>query len=241
MHPTSVLTTDIKSKLDIRNNEYKSTALRAPTQPLLATSQTIGELCAPRFDASVLYEHSDDLTRQCEGTPQGERIIVHGRVLDSLGAPVRNTLVEVWQSNAAGRYRHDGDIHPAPLDPNFIGAGRVLTDELGAYCFTTIKPGAYPWKNHHNSWRPAHIHFSVFGPSVLQRLVTQMYFPGDPLLQLDPIFNSVPHAEAKHSLVARFDIERSEPEWALAYEFNIVLRGAVLNTDTGLAAAPSQA
>lgn len=227
MSISQLLPLDSQYQVDTHYSAYKSTALRAPTQALQPAQQTAVELSGPSFDASVLYEHSDDLTRQCDGEPQGERIVVGGRVLDALGEPVRNALVEVWQCNAAGRYRHDGDIHPAPLDPNFLGSGRVLTDEHGAYRFTTIKPGAYPWKNHHNAWRPAHIHFSIMAGSVLQRLVTQMYFPGDPLLELDPIFNSVPHADAKQRLVARFDLDRTTPEWALGYEFDIVLRGAV--------------
>jgi len=145
-------------------------------------------------------------------------------VLDSSGRPVTNTLVEVWQANAAGRYRHDVDRHPAPLDPNFSGAGRCLTDDEGRYRFTTIKPGAYPWRNHDNAWRPAHIHFSVFGRAFLQRLVTQMYFPGDPLFPFDPIFNAVRDPRARELLVARFDYAATEPEWALGYEWDIVLR-----------------
>ena len=166
-----------------------------------------------------------DLTRQFEGEPLGERIIVHGRVLDGDGRPVRNSLVEIWQANAAGRYTHQGDRHPAPLDPNFGGAGRCMTDDEGRYRFVTIKPGAYPWGNHHNAWRPAHIHFSLFGPAFATRLITQMYFPGDPLFGQDPIFNSVRDPEARQRMISIFDLETTEPEWALAYRFDIVLRG----------------
>jgi protocatechuate 3,4-dioxygenase, beta subunit len=210
----------------VHHADYKSTLLRTPTQPLLQAAQTVAECSGPRFDASVLYPHSDDLTGQCAGAPLGERILVTGRVLDAEGQAVAGTLVEVWQCNAAGRYKHEADQHDAPLDPNFLGNGRMLTDAHGRYRFTTIKPGAYPWRNHHNAWRPAHIHFSVHGPSVLQRLVTQMYFLGDPLLPLDPIFNSAPTSQAKERLIARFDLDTTQPEWALGYQFDIVLRGA---------------
>jgi protocatechuate 3,4-dioxygenase beta subunit len=166
-----------------------------------------------------------DLTRQHAGEPLGERIIVTGRVLDSDGRPVRNTLVEVWQTNAAGRYAHHRDQHPAPLDPNFTGAGRCLTDADGRYRFVTVKPGAYPWKNHPNAWRPAHIHFSVFGTAFTQRLVTQMYFPGDPLMAHDPILQSIPSPKARERLVAAFDFDITQPEWALGYRWDIVLCG----------------
>jgi protocatechuate 3,4-dioxygenase beta subunit len=178
----------------------------------------------------VLGEHrlgplDADLTRQHAGEPQGQRIIVHGRVLDGHGRGVPNALVEVWQANAAGRYRHDGDRWPAPLDPNFSGAGRVLTDAEGGYRFLTVKPGAYPWRNHHNAWRPAHIHFSLFGRAFAQRLVTQMYFPDDPLFGQDPVFNAVPDPAARQRLIARFDLAATQPEWALAFAFDVVLRG----------------
>jgi protocatechuate 3,4-dioxygenase beta subunit len=146
-------------------------------------------------------------------------------VLDGDGRPVRNSLIEVWQANAAGRYVHQGDRHPAPLDPNFTGAGRCLTDSEGRYRFVTVKPGAYPWKNHDNAWRPAHIHFSLFGPAFATRLVTQMYFPGDPLFDQDPIFQSVQDPKARQRLVSSFNLETTEPEWALGYRFDIVLRG----------------
>jgi protocatechuate 3,4-dioxygenase beta subunit len=166
-----------------------------------------------------------DLTLQHAGEPLGERILVHGRVLDEYGRPVRGALVEVWQANAAGRYRHKVDQHNAPLDPNFSGGGRIITEDDGRYSFRTIKPGAYPWGNHFNAWRPAHIHFSLFGAGILSRLVTQMYFPGDPLQPLDPIFNSIADARARERLISRFDYDKTEPAFALAYEFNIVLRG----------------
>jgi protocatechuate 3,4-dioxygenase beta subunit len=150
---------------------------------------------------------------------------VTGRVLDSGGRPVPDTLIEIWQANAAGRYAHRVDDHPAPLDPNFDGAGRCMTDALGRYRFVTIKPGAYPWKNHLNAWRPQHIHFSLFGRAFTQRLITQMYFPGDPLFAQDPIFNSVPDRTARERMICAFDLALTEPEWALGYRFDIVLRG----------------
>jgi protocatechuate 3,4-dioxygenase beta subunit len=167
----------------------------------------------------------NDLTRQHAGEPLGERIIVTGRVLDDGGRPVRNTLIEIWQAHAAGRYFHQKDDHPAPLDPNFTGAGRVLTDAEGRYQFTTIKPGAYPWRNHPNAWRPAHIHFSLFGTAFVTRLVTQMYFPGDPLFAYDPIFQSISDERARQRLISKFDLETTRPDWALGYQFDIVLRG----------------
>jgi protocatechuate 3,4-dioxygenase, beta subunit len=204
---------------------YKSTLERAPRQPLIPLPQGATELSGPSFDRTVLYPHHDDLTKQTDGEPLGERIIVTGRVLDENGDPLPNTLVEVWQCNAAGRYHHDSDQHDAPLDPHFRGGGRVMTDGEGGYRLTTIKPGAYPWRNHPNAWRPAHIHFSVFGRSLLERLITQMYFPGDPLLGYDPIFNSVPSERARERMIAHFDLEVTKPEWALGYHWDIVLRG----------------
>jgi protocatechuate 3,4-dioxygenase, beta subunit len=226
MHNFMIEPADPWHKTMVHHADYKSTVLRTPRQPLISAPQTRAELSGPRFDARVLTPHSDDLTQQCAGAPLGERIIVTGRVLDAFSQPLAGTLVEIWQCNAAGRYKHEGDQHDAPLDPNFLGNGRMLTDAQGRYRFTTIKPGAYPWRNHHNAWRPAHIHFSVHGHSIVQRLVTQMYFPGDPLLALDPIFNSAPTSEAKARLIAHFDIETTQPEWALGYQFDIVLRGA---------------
>ncbi len=204
---------------------YRSTALRAPEQPLVIASPSETERFAPVFGARDVAPLDADLTRQHTGEPLGERIVVTGRVLDRDGRPVRGQLVEVWQANAAGRYRYDGDQHPAPLDPHFTGGGRTITDDEGRYRFTTIKPGAYPWRNHHNAWRPAHIHFSLFGTAFTQRLVTQMYFPGDPLFGLDPIFSSVTDEKARRRLVARYDHDVTVAEWSLGYTFDVVLDG----------------
>jgi protocatechuate 3,4-dioxygenase beta subunit len=204
---------------------YRSSVLRAPHQPLVVLPHRLTEITGPLLGADRVKPGDADLTRQHDGEPQGERIIVTGRVLDSGGRPVPDTLVELWQTNAAGRYRHVVDQHDAPLDPNFTGLGRCVTDSAGRYRFTTIKPGAYPWRNHPNAWRPAHIHFSLFGRSFTQRLVTQMYFPGDPLQPLDPVLNSVPDPAGRQRLIADFDIGLTEPEWALAYTWDIVLRG----------------
>ncbi|GIH80969.1 protocatechuate 3,4-dioxygenase subunit beta [Planobispora longispora] len=205
--------------------DYRSTVLRAPSRPPIAfkTDPDTIELTSPVFGHAEVGALEADLTRQHAGEPIGERIVVTGRVLDETGHPIRNTLVEVWQANAAGRYAHELDQHPAPLDPNFTGAGRCLTDGEGRYRFVTIKPGAYPWRNHHNAWRPAHIHFSVFGTAFTQRLVTQMYFPGDPLFPFDPIMQSVRDPAARERLVAAFDMDTTEPEWALGYRFDVVL------------------
>lgn len=207
--------------------DYKSTLLRSQRHPLVPLPQSISELTGPAFGHSGVTGRDSDLTRNAvrEGEAVGERIIVAGRLLDESGRAVPNALIEVWQANAAGRYVHSQDQHDAPLDPNFLGAGRALTDSAGRYRFTTIRPGAYPWRNHPNAWRPAHIHFSVFGTAFIQRLVTQMYFPGDPLLALDPIFNATADAAARQRLVAAFSTELTEPEWALGFEFDIVLRG----------------
>jgi protocatechuate 3,4-dioxygenase beta subunit len=204
---------------------YTSTVLRAPSRPLLQVPAGFHAAPGPVFGAVPVGELDHDLTRQHEGDPLGERIIVSGRVLDSDGRPVINTLLEVWQANAAGRYIDPADQHPAPIDPNFTGAGRCLTDSEGRYRFVTVKPGAYPWKNHDNAWRPAHIHFSVFGPALSSRLVTQMYFPGDPLMALDPILQSVPDPKGRERLVAGFDLDTTVPDWALGYRWDIVLRG----------------
>jgi protocatechuate 3,4-dioxygenase beta subunit len=204
---------------------YRSTALRAPKRPLVPLPQGLTEVTGPLLGAERVTEQDADLTLGHAGEPQGERIILTGRVLDSDGRPVPDTLIEIWQANAAGRYHHVVDDHPAPLDPNFTGGGRCVTDSLGRYRFITIKPGPYPWRNHHNAWRPAHIHFSVFGHAFTQRLVTQMYFPGDPLFSLDPIFNSIPDEKARERLISEFDIELTEPDWALGYRWDIVLRG----------------
>lgn len=204
---------------------YRSTEKRAPKNPLIILPHTLSELTGPVYGHGDMRPGDDDLTRQHAGEPQGERIIVHGHVLDEDARPVPDTLIEVWQCNASGRYIHVVDQHPAPLDPNFTGAGRCVTDGRGYYRFITIKPGAYPWRNHHNAWRPAHIHMSLFGHSFLQRLVTQMFFPADPLHAFDPIFNSVEDPAARQRQVASFDLDASVPEWAIAYRFDIVLRG----------------
>jgi protocatechuate 3,4-dioxygenase beta subunit len=204
---------------------YRSTVRRAPSRPLIFLPHTLSETSGPIFRPDTVGETENDLTRQHSGEPHGERIIVTGRVLDDNGHAVPQALVEIWQTNAAGRYRHAKDQHPAPLDPNFTGAGRTLTDEHGVYRFTTIRPGAYPWKNHHNAWRPAHIHFSLFGPSFCTRLITHMYFPGDPLLPFDPVLQSIPDEKGRQRLVAKFDLANTQPDWALGYQFNIVLRG----------------
>jgi protocatechuate 3,4-dioxygenase, beta subunit len=204
---------------------YRSTTKRAPQKPLVIAPHTLSELTGPVYGHEAVRERDNDLTLQHAGEPIGERIIVHGRVLDEDGRGVANTLVELWQANACGRYVHAVDRHPAPLDPNFTGAGRVATDGQGHYRFVTIKPGAYPWGNHQNAWRPAHIHFSVFGHSFLSRIVTQMYFPNDPLFAFDPIFNSVADEKARMRMVSSFDLENTKPDWALAYRFDIVLRG----------------
>ena len=206
---------------------YVSSVLRAPSHPLIYLPHTLTERTGPVFGQNAISPKDADLTAQHPGQPLGERIIVHGKVLDEDGRPVRGALVEVWQANAAGRYLHKRDQHDAPLDPNFSGGGRRLTDEEGRYEFLTIKPGSYPWGNHYNAWRPAHIHFSLFGAGILSRLVTQMYFPGDPLQALDPIFNSIGDESARQRMISRFDIRRTEPAYALAYEFDIVLRGTL--------------
>jgi protocatechuate 3,4-dioxygenase, beta subunit len=204
---------------------YRATMLRAPRKPLIFLPRTLSEVTGPVFGQDAVTDTDSDLTRQHSGEPQGERIIVTGRVLDDEGRPVPHTLMEIWQTNAAGRYRHKNDRHPAPLDPNFTGAGRTLTDADGNYRFVTIKPGAYPWQNHENAWRPAHIHFSLLGPAFIMRLVTQMYFPGDPLLEHDPILQSIPDEKAQQRLVARFELRLTQPEFALGYRFDIVLCG----------------
>jgi protocatechuate 3,4-dioxygenase, beta subunit len=206
--------------------DYVGTRLRAPRRPLLLLPQSLSELTGPAFGHDEVSDRDSDLTTQHEGEPLGERIIVSGHVLDSEGKPIRNALIEIWQANAAGRYRHVVDQHPAPLDPNFTGGGRCMTDDDGRYRFVTIKPGAYPWRNHDNAWRPAHIHLSVFGRAFTQRLVTQMYFPGDPLFAYDPIYQSVRDPAARERMISSFDLANTEPEWALAYSFDVVLGGS---------------
>jgi protocatechuate 3,4-dioxygenase, beta subunit len=205
--------------------EYRSTLLRAPKLPAVRLPHGPTEITGPLLGAERVTAADADLTRQHPGEPLGERIIVTGRVLDSDGRAVPDALVEIWQANASGRYAHGIDDHPAPLDPNFDGAGRCLTDSGGRYQFVTIKPGAYPWGNQLNAWRPAHIHFSLFGRAFTQRLITQMYFPGDPLFAQDPIFNSIPDPAARQRLIARFDLDVTQADWALGYEWDIVLRG----------------
>src|SRR6476659_9595903 len=203
--------------------EYLGTRLRHPKQPLVLLPHTLSERTAPVYADLALGELDHDPTRQHAGQPLGERITVSGRLLDSDGRPISGQLVEIWQANAAGRYRHAVDTHDAPLDPNFSGAGRCLTDDDGRYRFVTIKPGIYPWGNHPNAWRPAHIHFSLFGRAFTDRLVTQMYFPGDPLFDYDPIFQSVRDPRDRERLVASFDWETTTPVWALGYRFDIVV------------------
>jgi protocatechuate 3,4-dioxygenase, beta subunit len=198
---------------------------RAPTKPLVVIPQTLSEITGPQFTSSDIGAEIVDLTRQHAQAPLGERIIVSGRVLDDNARPVPNTLLELWQANAAGRYLHPQDEHDAPLDPNFTGFGCALTDDQGRYRFVTIRPGCYPWRNHNNAWRPAHIHFSLFGPAFATRLVTQMYFPGDPLMASDPIFNCTADESARQRLIALFDWNTTIPETALGYRFDIVLRG----------------
>ncbi|HEU4902074.1 MAG TPA: protocatechuate 3,4-dioxygenase subunit beta [Flavisolibacter sp.] len=206
--------------------DYKSTILRSPTKPLIPVAAHLKDVTLPAFGDSCIGKWDNDLTKNARknGEPIGERIKVSGKVMDEDGRPLRNVLVEIWQANAAGRYIHKAEIHDAPLDPNFLGAGRMLTDNEGRYQFYTIKPGAYPWGNHYNAWRPNHIHFSVIGHQIGHRLVTQMYFPGDPLFEFDPIYQSVPK-HARELLIAQFRMDWTEPEFALAYEFNIVLNG----------------
>ncbi len=206
--------------------EYKSTILRSPTQPPLLTKKGLAELSGPAFGEFKVNPLDNDLTQNAikNGEPIGERIVVHGKVMDEFGRAIPHALVEIWQANSAGRYVHKVDQHDAPLDPNFLGAGRCITDAEGNYKFYTIKPGAYPWGNHHNAWRPQHIHFSLFGANITSRLVTQMYFPGDPLLQHDPIFLGVPE-KGRKLLISDFDLALTEPAFALGYRFDIVLRG----------------
>ncbi len=205
--------------------DYRSTQTRAPSRPLVLLPQDLTEVTGPLLGQERVGELDNDLTRQHDGEPIGQRILVSGRVLDSDGRAVPYTLVEVWQANAGGRYRHEVDQWPAPLDPNFTGLGRTVTDSEGRYSFTTIRPGAYPWGNHPNAWRPAHIHFSLFGRAFVQRLVTQMYFPDDPLFPYDPIYTSIPEERGRRQLVSRFDLEATQPSWALAFVFDLVLRG----------------
>lgn len=222
--PASYLREDKDAHPPLDFAEYRSTALRHPKQPLVYLPHTITEITGPQL-AGIARDGDDDLTSQHGGAPIGERITLSGRLFDTEGKPLRGTLVEIWQANAGGRYRHKWDRWPADLDPNFSGAGRCVTDDNGRYGFTTIKPGPYPWGNHYNAWRPAHIHFSLLGRAFAQRLVTQMYFPADPLFEFDPIFNSVRDPSARERMIAHFSIHATVPNWALAYEFDIYLRG----------------
>jgi protocatechuate 3,4-dioxygenase beta subunit len=204
---------------------YVSSLLRAPNQPLVRIPQTLSEITGPLFTQEAARAKTCDLTRQHAGEAIGERIIVSGRVMDEDGRPVPNTLIEIWQANAAGRYFHSVDQHNAPLDPNFTGCGQASSDAEGRYRFVSIRPGAYPWRNHYNAWRPSHIHFSVFGPAFATRLVTQMYFPGDPLLPFDPIYNCTADEQARQRLISVFDWESTVPEQAIGYQFDFILRG----------------
>ena len=213
----------IDTEVEVDWPDYRSTRLRHPGKPLVPLPERFRDLAGPVFGEDALDQLDDDLTKHGAGEPLGERIVVQGRLLDERGHALPGALIEVWQANAAGRYLHDRDQHPAPLDPNFVGGGRVLTDGDGRYRFVTIKPGAYPWGNHENAWRPAHIHFSVFGRQFTERLVTQMYFPGDPLFEYDPIFQSVRDPRARELLIAKFDLEVTQPEWALGYMWDIVV------------------
>ncbi|WOQ69487.1 protocatechuate 3,4-dioxygenase subunit beta [Microbacterium limosum] len=204
---------------------YRSSVLRHPTKnPRLVDPETI-ELYSPAFGQRDVAAIESDLTLQHAGEPLGERITVTGRLLDSWGRPLANQLVEIWQANAAGRYIHQRDQHPAPLDPNFTGAGRTVTNDQGEYFFTTIKPGPYPWKNHVNAWRPAHIHFSLFGSGFTQRIITQMYFPGDPLFALDPIYNTIRDQRDRDALIAAYDHDLTVPEFSMGYRWDIVVDG----------------
>ena len=224
----SVTSLDPRAHPPLLHEAYRSTVLRAPRHAFVPLPQTLSELTGPVYGQDDLHPLDADLTRNAarNGEPLGERILVVGRILDEHDRPVPSALVEVWQANASGRYVQSTDQHPAPLDPNFHGAGRCLTNAAGEYAFTTIKPGAYPWRNHENAWRPAHIHFSLFGANFLSRLVTQMYFPGDPLMALDPILHGVLDERARQRLVASYAHDVTRPEWALGYRFDIVLAGS---------------
>jgi protocatechuate 3,4-dioxygenase beta subunit len=206
--------------------DYRSTHLRVPKQPLLRVPRALLDVPGPSVPANFVKGGDNDLTVHGRSAPLGEKMIVSGRLLDEDGRPIRRALVEIWQANASGRYSHPGDTHEAPLDPNFHGMGRTFTDDEGRYRFVTVKPGAYPWQNHAFAWRPQHIHFSLLGNAPIQRLITQMYFPGDPLLPLDPIFNCVPDEKARHRMVAALALETGIEGIALGYTFDIVLAGS---------------
>jgi len=205
--------------------DYRSTMLRAPSQPPVRIPSTLTEATGPAGCWDRLMGGSlADLTAQKPGAPIGQRIIVSGRVLDEDGRPVPDSVIEIWQANAAGRYIHAKDVWDAPIDPNFTGAGRVVTDGEGCYRFVSVRPGAYPWGNHSNAWRPSHIHLSLLGPAFATRLVTQMYFPDDPLIEIDPIANAVP-MPYRQRMVSRLDMATTQAGWALGYLFDIVLKG----------------
>jgi protocatechuate 3,4-dioxygenase, beta subunit len=222
--PVGYRRTDPSETPTLASPDYLSTRKRAPAYPPIRIEHTLSEITGPS-NHTIVTPGEADLTHCAGGEAIGERIIVAGHVLDSDGHPLPGVLIEVWQANAAGRYAHEIDQHDAPLDPHFVGVGRVITDARGAYSFTTIKPGAYPWGNHRNAWRPAHIHYSLLGPAFATRLITQMYFPGDPLLALDPIFNSVADPLARQRMVAVFDLTTTIEGRALGYRFDFVLRG----------------
>lgn len=206
--------------------EYRSTLLRVPREALLELPAGTFDVPGPLVPAGFVRDRDNDLTAHGRSAPLGERMVLAGRLRDESGRPIANALIEVWQANASGRYHHPGDTHDAPHDPNFFGGGRTLTDAEGHYRFVTVKPGAYPWQNHPFAWRPAHIHFSLLGNAPVQRLITQMYFPGDPLLDLDPVYNSVPDAAARKRLVAALELRTGVEGIALGYRFDIVLAGA---------------
>ena len=204
---------------------YRGTIYRHPKRPLVPIPNSLSDVTGPLLGEDRLGDYDFDLTVGHPGEPQGQKIVVHGTVKDGNGRPIPDTLIEIWQANSSGRYWHKVDTHPAPRDPNFKGVGRTMTDDQGRYRFVTIKPGSYPWENHFNAWRPAHIHFSLFGRAFTQRLITQMYFPDDPLFDYDPIFQSVRDPRDRERLISSFDLEATTPEWALGFKFDIVLRG----------------
>jgi protocatechuate 3,4-dioxygenase beta subunit len=206
--------------------EYRSTVLRSPKEKLLELPRGALDVPGPLVPKGFVRDGDNDLTRHGKSAPLGEKMILVGRLLDAEGRPIRDSLVEIWQANASGRYHHPGDNHEAPLDPNFKGIGRTFTNAQGEYRFVTVKPGAYPWGNHAFAWRPQHIHFSLLGNAPVQRLVTQMYFPGDPLLDIDPVYNSVPDPAARKRMIASLALESGIENVALGYRFDIVLAGA---------------
>ncbi len=227
-------------ELDARKNwakdvyaGYKSTKLRGPLRSAIRLHDSLAASLPTQAPIALITARDCDLTRHGAAEPQGQAITVSGRVVDEDGRAVSDSLVEIWQCNAAGRYAHEKDDHDAPLDPNFSGWGKCLTDSDGRYRFKTIKPGAYPWGNHENAWRPAHIHFSLFGNVYAQRLITQMYFPDDPLFPFDPIFNSVPDAAARQRMISQFSMDETIPGTSLGFTFDIVLRGRTA-TPTGM-------